>query len=831
MKRAALPLVALLSISCRGDDTSSGAGSNTPVGGKADDFAEERVWEVLLNDPHCDVCSADDKAYLLENSATVQRLIALLDGAESSVEIAQFTWSNRDLEAAVLRAAQRGIDVRIAMNHAQQNGDTVATRLAAAGVDVAYAEGRDNGSYVGLQHAKFMRIDGRTIAMGSNNYSSTGLSFNDENTMVLTSAPEDPLLVGFGCYFDQMHSGEFDDAASCSTEEVTFTPSSAPSKVLRDDFRAATTSIDVLMHHLVFDKTIKELRNAAQRGIRVRLIVNEADREEYQSGLWDQFREAGGEIRYKRTNGDLYQIMHHKLAVVDGSILLNGSGNWSGSGFFNNYEFYLRTEAPDAVEPFVGLFDKLWQWSLSETSLDEGRNAAEQDSDDLEIYFGNLHAHHDHSDGDDLLDDGANERHNEDGELEPVDHEYDHGNPARYAFEYARDEGGLDFMALSPHVVDDRENDAADQPNTSISAYGDLKDTAAWVTEDSAGLFVALPSMEWSTNSTGNHVGVLGSDALCKVERGAFDTFFEEFLPERVTQGDRPVVMFNHPRTFRHHEDSLNGSWDQVFGVNLQDIPRNGERNKKFNDFGLDDYEPLRSVRQSWIDGEAMPDPDVVAQTHTNIAAASAPFARLMEVTVSRGKEFGSEDAQNPSLSENEDGELERYVKVHSDWDEYLRQGYRLAPVANHDNHLANWGTGHTSRTAVLAPTLGADALLGALRNGSVYASEDENLEVRLYADGRVRSGQSMRTTDDQVSLQLHLSDPDFAGRYEVTVWMGTIGGDTVEAVDIDEVLSDEWTEFTVALPARGEHFVYIEVLEPEPNRMAWTAPVWVERL
>jgi HKD family nuclease len=828
MKRLALTLVAGMAVSC-GGATSDPDGPTGPAGGKADGFADDRVWEVLLNDPHCDVCSSADKAHLLDSSATVQRLIELIDGADTSVEIAQFTWSNRDIEAAVLRAAAKpGVEVRIAINHAQEEGDTVARRLADAGVDVTFVRGRDNGNFFGLQHAKFLRVDGETIAMGSNNYSSTGLSFNEENTVVLTSDPDDPILLAFGCYFDEMFSGGFDDAASCSTDEVKFTPSSAPSKVLRDEFRAATTSIDVLMHHLLFDKTIKELTKAAQRGVRVRVVANAADRDQYEGGLWTLYREAGGEIRFKQTNTDAFQLMHHKLAVVDGKILLNGSGNWSGSAFFNNFEFYLRTEAPEAVQPFDELFQRLWQWSLSDASLDAGLSAAQQDSDDLQIFFGNLHAHFAETDGGHLLDDGKNEREGDDGQLAPVD---DGGDPARFAYEYARDEGGLDFMALSPHVVDDRPDDPPDLPNMSKAGYAGLLETSARVTEESDGIFVALPSMEWSTNSTGNHVGILGTTELCKAQRGAFDELFEDFLPGRAAAGESPLVMFNHPRTFRHHEDSLEGSWDQVFGVNLQEIPRAGDRSKKFNDFGLDDFEPLRSVRASWIDGSAEPDPAVVAETLANINEASSPYVRMMEVTVGRGTEFASEEPQNPSLSEDEDGNIERFVKAHSDWDFYLRNGFRMAPVANHDNHRANWGTGHTSRTAILAPRLDEASLLAAIDDRAAYASEDENLEIRMYAEGRVRSGQELRTLDDEVSLQVHLSDPDFAGRFDVAVFVGVVGGDAVKNVQSVEMLADEWQEVTVALPGEGEHFVYLEILEPEPNRMAWTAPVWVHKL
>ena len=823
------PLLAALALALSGchDAGDDAASDNGPGGGKADEFADERSWEVLLTDPHCDVCTSADKDHLVRESKIVARVLELVEGAQTSIDIAQFTFSNRDIEAALLKAHADGKRVRLAMDSAQRNGDTVATRLAAAGLDVTFVVGKGTG----LQHAKFMVVDDRTLLMGSNNWSSTGVSINEENTIVLGSVEGDPLVGAFGCYFDAMAEGRIDDGPRCSTDEVMFTPSSAPSNMIRDEIRAAERSVDVLMHHLVFDKSIKELTAAAKReGVRVRVVVNAADRGEIKGSLWDAFFAAGGEVRFKQTNAELFQIMHDKLVVIDGETLVVGSGNWSGSAFFNNWEFFVRNRDAAVVEPFGAAFERLWAWSLDADALDRGLTAAQQDAEDTELHFGNLHAHIDAHDGDRILDDGKNEREIE-GERRTVVDEFDHGDPARFAFEYARDEGGLDFLAVTPHVVDDRTDEPPDVPNMTAPAYAALLDTAANVTRESEGTFVALPGMEWSTNGTGNHVNVLGTRELCKVERGAFDRFFAEYLPSREQLGERPLVMLNHPRTFRNHDEALEGAWDQIFGVKLTDIPKAGERRQKFNDFGLDDFEPLRSQRERWIAGEVEPDATVVAETLAAIREASAPYSRLMEVTVSRGTEFASDEPRNPSLTEDEMGVVERFTRVHDDWDYYLLNGFRLAPAASHDNHLANWGTGHTSRTVVVAPVLDEASLLAAIERRSVYASEDQNLELRLYAEGRVRAGDELRTLENSVTLDVLLGDPDFAGRFAVKVFVGTVGGTKVEAVAPQELVGGEWHRVDVPLPGEGQHFVYLEVHEPEPDRMAWSAPIWITRL
>jgi hypothetical protein len=172
-----------------------------------------------------------------------------------------------------------------------------------------------------------------------------------------------------------------------------------------------------------------------------------------------------------------------------------------------------------------------------------------------------------------------------------------------------------------------------------------------------------------------------------------------------------------------------------------------------------------------------------------------------------------------------------RKTRVHSDWDYYLLNGFKTAPTAPHDNHYANWGTGHSTRTGVIAAKLSEDSLLEAIDQRMVFASEDEELELRLYADKRVPMGATYITHSATTALDVFLSDADYTGSYEVVVYTGRIGGDAVTEVSRTTVAGGAWQSITVDTSAVGEQFFYLEVKEPSPDRMAWSAPIWVNRI
>ncbi|MEZ4470756.1 MAG: phospholipase D-like domain-containing protein [bacterium] len=357
--------------------------------------------EVVLTAPHCDVCTAEDKAWLQARSPTTQRIVALIDGARATLDAAQFTFSVRAIEEALLRAHTRGIKVRLALDAGQQGADTAGARLAAAGVPVRFVTGQTRGQGAGLQHAKYLLVDGRALAAGSGNWSSTGTTINDES-LIIQEADDDPLIRAFACHFNRIWDQQPEKAGACGLpDRVAFSPSTAPITLITRAVQGAKTSIDVLMHHLLFDKLMKELVRARARGVRVRIVVNAADRDETRGAGWDHLRGAGVEITsHQRGNPDPLPAPATWLAIVDGRTLLHGSGNWSGSAFFNNYEFFVRHEDEGGSPPSASA-------SSSSGPRPDGEawtpaSSARQAAAATRIFFGNLHAHFSAGQGDAL---------------------------------------------------------------------------------------------------------------------------------------------------------------------------------------------------------------------------------------------------------------------------------------------------------------------------------------------------------------------------------------------------------------------------------------------
>ncbi|XP_020794139.1 mitochondrial cardiolipin hydrolase isoform X2 [Boleophthalmus pectinirostris] len=68
-------------------------------------------------------------------------------------------------------------------------------------------------------------------------------------------------------------------------------------------------------------------------------------------------RQAG--ICVRSDVGSVY--MHHKFALVDGSILITGSLNWTLTAVQGNMENLIVTMEPELVRPYIQEFNRLWE--------------------------------------------------------------------------------------------------------------------------------------------------------------------------------------------------------------------------------------------------------------------------------------------------------------------------------------------------------------------------------------------------------------------------------------------------------------------------------------
>jgi phosphatidylserine/phosphatidylglycerophosphate/cardiolipin synthase-like enzyme len=111
-------------------------------------------------------------------------LVALVDSARTSVWLESEEYAERDVLAAMKRAAQRGVDVRVAMTY-QKDWAQNWNDLVAAGGHVTYFQG-EHPLYI---HAKVVVVDAGTsrlrVFAGSENLTNSSLNMNRELGIVL----------------------------------------------------------------------------------------------------------------------------------------------------------------------------------------------------------------------------------------------------------------------------------------------------------------------------------------------------------------------------------------------------------------------------------------------------------------------------------------------------------------------------------------------------------------------------------------------------------------------------------------------------------------------
>jgi hypothetical protein len=290
-------------------------------------------------------------------------LLDLIDGADTSIDIALYGLNRQSVVDALVAAHNRSVAVRIVGDDEAMTGEYSSSyqELISAGITIM-----TDATTSKIQHNKFLVVDGNIVWTGSTNFTDTGLTLNANNAIVIT----DTTLAGiYTTEFEEMWAGAFHEAKTDNTThildyngtqvEVYF----SPTDLVAFEVWAELDSIDQSMQFAMFfwtdqilaDRTIERLNSGA---------------EVY--GVWDQLgaaspfsmdetlASAGAQINVENFAGKV----HHKFAVVDvnGSdpMVILGSYNWTGSGAYDNDENTLIIHDQDLAQAYYQEWLKLW---------------------------------------------------------------------------------------------------------------------------------------------------------------------------------------------------------------------------------------------------------------------------------------------------------------------------------------------------------------------------------------------------------------------------------------------------------------------------------------
>ena len=308
-------------------------------------------FEVYFTDPA-------NPAANQESGGVEEAVIASIDSARLTIDAAFYSLSLREVANALLRARDRGVQVRVVME-SDNRDKSVPQALIEGGIPIL-GDRRE-----GLMHDKFIIIDRSEVWMGSMNYTVNG-AYDDNNNMVHIRSVK--VAENYAVEFEEMYTDDMFGADSVATTpnpfltvdgtdvETYFSPDDNVAARLLDVLSLAQESIYFLAYSFTADDIAQVMRDRFTAGVTVQGVMENAQIESNQGTEFDLFRQFEIDVRRDGNSGQ----MHHKLIIVDRSIVITGSYNFTASAEDRNDENLIIIYSPEIANLFLQEFQRVF---------------------------------------------------------------------------------------------------------------------------------------------------------------------------------------------------------------------------------------------------------------------------------------------------------------------------------------------------------------------------------------------------------------------------------------------------------------------------------------
>ncbi|MBU0490937.1 MAG: DUF1669 domain-containing protein [Chloroflexi bacterium] len=284
------------------------------------------------------------------------QLVAVIDKATKSIDLAAYEFDLENVAHALVRAKGRGVTVRMVTD--TDNMDEIGIEiLKKAKIKVVED---DRG---GIMHNKFLVIDGEWVWTGSWNLTINGTYRNNNNALIIHS-PE--LAHNYALVFNAMFEDkEFGPGRKLDIQhQVTvngtridnyFSPEEDISARLVDLIKTSKKSIHFMAFSFTDQDIARAMSDRAKDGVEVRGVF-ETRGSDTSYSRYDYLRRAKLDVV---RDGNPY-VLHHKVIIIDGEIVVTGSYNFSASANESNDENVLVLYNPEIAALFEAEFLRVY---------------------------------------------------------------------------------------------------------------------------------------------------------------------------------------------------------------------------------------------------------------------------------------------------------------------------------------------------------------------------------------------------------------------------------------------------------------------------------------
>jgi len=263
--------------------------------------------------------------------------------AEDSVYLVIYSLRDRKLIQELKRKSEEGINVTVVCDGKASSG---VRRHLGDKVKTVYKNDK------GIMHQKILVIDQEYVWIGSANFTSESLSMHGN----LVSGMHSPELAEWiRENHDKELQGKAFDIGGQKVELWLTRNNLASVERLKELIQGAEKSARVAMFTWTRTDMVEALSEANERGIKVGAVLDRNSGQGVSRKVAELLKQKMIPVKISTGNG----LLHHKMLLIDGKVLVNGSANWTKAAFSQNMDCYIILH--DLTKKQSSKLEKLWR--------------------------------------------------------------------------------------------------------------------------------------------------------------------------------------------------------------------------------------------------------------------------------------------------------------------------------------------------------------------------------------------------------------------------------------------------------------------------------------